>query len=102
MTVWTHPGGLIQGCCGQVHLQEFSWTEDNKPAAIAQRVEHAQHAEERAQLTTAPMFCFQTAMALHRWSCLTYMGTPCSFHCVKGHPWPVKLVCRLPCFTSFE
>ena len=60
----------------QVYLQEFAWTEEHKPDAIAQRADHAQHAEERALLTTEPMFCFQTAVALHRWSCLTYMSEP--------------------------
>ena len=62
----------------QVYLQEFAWTEEQKSDAIAQRADHAQHAEERALLTTEPMFCFQTAVALHRWSCLTYMSEPCS------------------------
>ena len=59
----------------QVYLQEFAWTEAGKPAAVARRAEHAQHAEERALLAKEPMFCFQTAVALHRWSCLTYLGT---------------------------
>ena len=60
--------------CLQVYLQEIAWTEDQKPAAVARRAEHAQHAEERALLAEEPMFCYQTSVALHHWSCLTYMG----------------------------
>ena len=58
----------------QVYLQEFAWTEDGKSDALAQRAEHALHAAERSWLTKEPMFCFQTAIAMHRWSCLSYMG----------------------------
>ena len=58
----------------QVFLQEFCWSEEAKSGAIAQRAEHAQHAHERALLTREPMFCFQTAQAMLRWSCLTYLG----------------------------
>ena len=65
-----------------MYLQEYTWTEDQKPAAIARRAEHAQHAAERALLTKEPMFCFYTAVALHRWSCLAYMGKSCSEQCL--------------------
>ena len=65
---------LSRTCGLQVYLQEFAWTESQRPAAIAQRADHAQHAAERALLTKEPMFCFQTALAMHRWSCLAYMG----------------------------
>ena len=58
----------------QVYLQEYAWTEEQKPGAVADRADHAAHAAERSLLTREPMFCFQTALALHRWSCLTYMG----------------------------
>ena len=58
----------------QVYLQEFTWSEEDKPAAIARRADHAVHAVEHCLLTVEPMFCFQTAVALHRWSCLTYMS----------------------------
>ena len=58
----------------QVYLQEFAWMEDQKPGAVAARADHAVHAAERAWLIREPMFCFQTAIAMHRWSCLSYMG----------------------------
>ena len=58
----------------QVYLQEIAWSEDDKPKAIARRAGHAEHASEQSLLAEEPMFCFQTAVALHRWSCLTYMG----------------------------
>ena len=58
----------------QVYLQDFAWTEGQKPDAVAARAEHAVHAAERAWLTQEPMFCFQTAIAMHRWSCLAYKG----------------------------
>ena len=64
----------------QVYLQEIAWSEDDKPKAIARRAGHAEHASEQSLLAEEPMFCFQTAVALHRWSCLTYMGTHCHNH----------------------
>ena len=64
----------------QVYLQEFAWTEAQKPEALAQRADHAVQPAERALLSQEPLFCFQTALALHRWSCLAYMGSP--------RPWP--------------
>ena len=81
----------------QVYLQEFTWSEEDKPAAIARRADHAVHAVEHALLTAEPMFCFQTAVALHRWSCLTYMSAcpsmswihaPCHrLHCMLFCSW---------------
>ena len=67
--------GQSSDACSQVYLQEYAWTEAQKAGAVAQRAEHAAHPAERALLIQEPMFCFQTAVALHRWSCLTYMGT---------------------------
>ena len=66
----------------------MAWTEEEKPAAIAQRVEHAQHAAERVLLSQEPMFCFQTAVALHRWSCLAYMGASASHRFCLIHVLP--------------
>ena len=81
-TLPTASHAASQACHVQVYLQELAWTEENKPACVARRADHAAHAAERSLLTEAPMFCFQTALALHRWSCLAYMGvlpsdTPC-------------------------
>ena len=67
------PGMTPDLLLAQVYLQEFAWTEETKAAAVARRADHAVHAAERSLLTAEPMFCFQTAVALHRWSCLTYM-----------------------------
>ena len=66
-----------------MYLQEIAWTEAGKPDAVARRAEHAEHAAERALLAEEPMFCYQTAVALHRWSCLTYMGACCSLVCAR-------------------
>ena len=56
----------------QVWLQEVAWTEAQKPQQVAERDGRAEGRQEALQLQQAPMFCFETALKLLKWSSLTY------------------------------
>ena len=56
----------------QVWLQDFAWTEKQKPAQLKQRVAQAKGEHERLILEQAPLFCVETAICLHRFSNLVY------------------------------
>ena len=56
----------------QLWLQEAAWTEAEKPARLATRMERARSREEQQHIAQQPMFCVETALKLHRWSQLAY------------------------------
>ena len=53
----------------QVWLQEFAWTEADKPIKLAAR---SSMVPNDADLARQPMFCFETMMKLLYWSCFVY------------------------------
>ena len=53
----------------QVWLQEFAWTEADKPIKLAAR---SSMVPKNAELARWPMFCFETMMKLLYWSCFVY------------------------------
>ena len=53
----------------QVWLQEFAWTEADKPIKLAAR---SSMVPNDAELGRQPMFCFETMMKLLYWSCFVY------------------------------
>lgn len=56
----------------QAWLQEVAWTEAELPKQLAQRNSRATSPREAAQLQREPMFCYETALKLLKWSSLTY------------------------------
>ena len=62
----------------QVWLQDFAWTEKQKPAQLERRVAQAKGEHERLILEQAPLFCVETAICLHRFSNLVYESAPCA------------------------
>eukprot|EP00884_Botryococcus_braunii_P022793 jgi/Botrbrau1/9198/Bobra.0236s0025.1 len=61
------------------NLQEFAWTEAEKPQKMADRNQKLQSLIERE-----PMFCFETALKLWYFSCLAYVVA-------EAHPMDIKL-----------
>jgi len=53
----------------QVWLQEFAWTEADKPVKLAAR---SAMVPDDAKLAQQPIFCFETMMNLLYWSCYVY------------------------------
>ena len=53
----------------QVWLQEFAWTEADKPVKLEAR---ATMVPDNPKLAKQPIFCFQTMMNLLYWSCYVY------------------------------
>ena len=53
----------------QVWLQEFAWTEADKPVKVAARAAMVPH---HRQLASEPILCFETMMNLLYWSCFVY------------------------------
>ena len=49
-------------------VQDFAWTEQGAAAKLQQRVDKATEPHERELLAASPMFCFETAVKLHRQS----------------------------------
>ncbi len=58
--------------CAQVWLQQFAWTEGEKPAKLADRCEHVTNPDSAASLDEEPMFCMETALKALYWSTLVY------------------------------
>lgn len=56
----------------QAWLQEVAWTEAEEPECLAVRNARARGKEELDLLQREPMFCFETALKLIKWSGLTY------------------------------
>ena len=53
----------------QVWLQEFAWTEADKPVKLAAR---SAMVPDDPKLAKQPIFCFETMMNLLYWSCYVY------------------------------
>ena len=53
----------------QVWLQEFAWTEADKPVKLEAR---SVMVPDNPSLARQPMFCFETMMNLLYWSCFVY------------------------------
>ena len=53
----------------QVWLQEFAWTEADKPVKLEAR---SVMVPDNPKLAQEPMFCFETMMNLLYWSCFVY------------------------------
>ncbi len=53
----------------QTWLQEFAWTEREKPEKVAVR---NQTLHSNAALVQEPMFCFETTLKLFYWTALVY------------------------------
>ena len=53
----------------QVWLQEFAWTEADKPIKLEAR---SSMVPKDTDLCRQPMFCFETMMKLLYWSCFVY------------------------------
>ena len=53
----------------QVWLQEFAWTEANKPVKLEAR---STMVPDNPNLAQQPIFCFETMMNLLYWSCYVY------------------------------
>lgn len=60
------------GSCAQVWLQQFAWTEAEKPGKLADRCEHVTNPASAASLDEEPMFCVETALKALYWSTLVY------------------------------
>ena len=58
--------------CVQVWLQQFAWTEGEKPGKLADRCEHMTNPDSAASLDEEPMFCMETALKALYWSTLVY------------------------------
>ena len=58
--------------CAQVWLQQFAWTEAEKPSRLADRCEHVTCPASAASLDEEPMFCLETALKALYWSTLVY------------------------------
>lgn len=56
----------------QVWLQEAAWTEGELPKCLARRNSRAEGPVEAAHLQPEPMFCYETALKLLKWSSLAY------------------------------
>lgn len=56
----------------QVWLQEVAWTEADLPKQLEERNSRAHGPSEAASLAREPMFCYETALKLLKWSSLTY------------------------------
>ena len=71
-------------CRRQVWLQEFAWTEGDKPVKLEAR---SIMAPNNPELARQPIFCFQTMMNLLYWSCFVYdhtrEGTSTDVFCLK-------------------
>lgn len=79
----------------QVWLQEFAWTEADKPIKLAAR---SSMVPNNADLARQPMFCFETMMKLLYWSCFVYdqkkvCANICkrSLHSCSNTPFPICL-----------
>ena len=69
--IWT--GVSLTSCrCAQVWLQQFAWTEAEKPNRLADRCEHVTCPASAASLDEEPMFCLETALKALYWSTLVY------------------------------
>ena len=71
----------------QTWLQEFAWTEREKPEKLAVR-NQTLHGDETLQ--REPMFCFETALKLFYWTALVYdhkeVGWPRLCNCMRRQP----------------
>ncbi|KAK9801989.1 hypothetical protein WJX73_007271 [Symbiochloris irregularis] len=56
----------------QAWLQEYAWTEVDQAQQTASRNARANTEQEEAALSKQPLFCFETALKLHVFSCLAY------------------------------
>ena len=56
----------------QAWLQEVAWTEAHQQQQLAERNSRARDQQELQLLQTEPMFNFETALKLLRWSSLAY------------------------------
>ena len=54
-------------------LQDPAWAEEDKAAKYDKRLSHAKSEAERQALQQQPIFCFMTALKLHRWAELAYV-----------------------------
>ena len=57
-----------------MYLQDHAWSEAQKAGKLAARAARAASPHERQLLAHSPMFCFETALAMHRFSWLAYRG----------------------------
>ena len=65
------------GLCIQVWLQEFAWTEADKPIKLQAR---SIMVPNNPKLARQPIFCFQTMLNLLYWSCFVYDHKKVSQH----------------------
>ena len=63
----------LSGACMQRWLQDPAWAEEDKAGKYETRASHAVSEAERQALQQQPMFCFMTALKLHRWAELAYV-----------------------------
>ena len=56
----------------QVWLQEFAWTEEEKPRKLARRNTSGPAGVEESDIAKEPMFCVETMMKSLYWSLLIY------------------------------
>ncbi|BDA48303.1 probable lipase at C-terminar half [Coccomyxa sp. Obi] len=56
----------------KVWLQQFAWTEEEKPGRLAERAARPAATAAAGALSAEPMFCFETALKALYWSTLVY------------------------------
>ena len=70
---WEHVTAYVCNACMacrlQVWLQEFAWTEGDKPVKLEAR---SVMVPNNDKLKHEPIFCFETMMNLLYWSCFVY------------------------------
>ena len=94
---------LSHSSCVQVWLQQFAWTEAEKPAKLADRCEHMTNPDSAASLDEEPMFCIETALKALYWSTLVYRYDENAPELTRDKPLKVsrpKANTPLPCTCS--
>ena len=62
---------LSRLCCAQVWLQEFAWSEKQKPYVLEQR-NNSMAAEDQERIASEPVFSFEHCCVCLYWSFLVY------------------------------
>ena len=91
-------GGAAQLAWGppQVWLQQFAWTEAEKPGRLADRCEHRRTPGAAASLAEEPMFCMETALKALYWATLVYRYDESAPDLRRDKPLRVGRSCSAP------
>ena len=71
-------------------LQQFAWTEEEKPGRLAERAARPAATAAAGALSAEPMFCFETALKALYWSTLVYRYDETSPDLTRDKPTPVR------------